>query len=545
MRKARCFYRVVMALGLAVLAPFVLGQALLLTDSTRFDPDMFTLSGFLRYYDAELFTEDYTARYYLSQWTPPGYLALTYVWAQAFDPRVMHRLLPVVLWLSCLWPVYMAGRQLGGRANALATLGLYAGSCIFVFRIVGGMAHGFGFPLVWWAVAALVMRKPVWLAGVCVAAALFYPLVAPMLGMVLGIMVLFSGGKGPWPMGIVWWKRGAWLCVPGVVTLLLIAPMAATHSDTYGPGIDVIAGREEFPEAYSPLVYIPPFPYLISAYVLNNSSRLGLESGQFLTLGIFGLLFISVLLRDVRDKRPARLSPFVYAAGACFLGSFLFAPVHAYRFAIYTFPVLVTLFIPLALRDYSRVLLPRRMQAVGFAALVLSLMALTARADKEASGYLYSLEPFQVRALDFIGGLPKDAVLAGWPGDHNGRIAEAVPYVAARSVLITYTGHAVAHREYALEMRRRMNALVDAYLAKDVKPLMALRDDFGVDYLIVNEADLHGDGPPVYMEPFNTRAKGLWEKNRGSFIALTLDARVGVYQQDGIHILDLRHLPFR
>jgi len=117
-----------------------------------------------------------------------------------------------------------------------------------------------------------------------------------------------------------------------------------------------------------------------------------------------------------------------------------------------------------------------------------------------------------------------------------------VPYVAQRSVLVTWAGHAIAHTDYVLTMRARMEALVEAYLADDVRALVDLRDGFGVDYLVVNEADLTGVEPPSYIEPFNMQSSVLWTAHKGRFVALKLDNRAAVYVADGIHILDLHRL---
>ncbi len=544
--KASRFFAIACGVGLLLLLPFWVGEARFALSGTMFDPDMFTLYGFARDYDPSLFVHDYTADYYLSQWMPPGYRLLYWLWAQGFDPRVLQRVLPVLLWLSCLWPVYVAGQRLGGRANGFATLAIYACSSIFIFRMVGGMAHGFGFPLTWWAVAALLCGSPLSLAAATVAAAAFYPVIAPILGMTLGLFVMFPAlaravpRKAKW-LRMAWWKRGMWLLPPALICVGLMAPMVMPHTGIYGTAINVRTQQAEFPEAGSTVASINPFAYTIIAYALQNGSRLGIDGGQILTLGIFGLLFASILLHDARDNRPGSLKPYVYAVAFCFLGSLLFLQDHSYRFAIYNFPVLITLFLPLALRNLSNVM-PRKIRSAMFAILVLGYVGMVAKADAVASGYLFVMEPFQQRANAFIATLPKDTVLAGWPGDKFGRVVESVPFVAQRSVLVTWAGHPVLNTEYVLTMRARMNAIVDAYLGRDMGSIRDLRDKFGVDYLVVNRGDFEGEGPPVYIEPFNSRAAALWKANKGHFSVLTLDPKAEVYRDGAISIFDLKQL---
>lgn len=542
--RARRFFLVAGFIALVLLLPFLLGQAQFAMSEAMVDPDMFVLYGFARYHDPSLFQNDYTADYLLSQWMPVGYRILFQAWSTLFDPKLLERLLLPVLWISCLWPVYVCGRALGGRCNGFATVAIYACSSIFIFRMVGGMAHGFGFPLTWWAVAALLSGHVVGLAVVTVLAALFYPIIAPVAGMTLALFVLFPGlsrgvrRQGRW-LSMAWLARAMWLAVPGILALGLILPMVWPQASAYGPAINVLTQRDEFPEAANPLASINPFAYTIAAYALQNSTRLGMNFGQILTLAIFGVLFASVLLRDARDTRPGKIKPYLYAVMFFFLLSLLFMPDQAYRFAIYNFPVLMTLFLPLALRDLTR-LAPRRMRAAAFAVLVLGYVGLIAQADAQASGYLFVMEPFQQRANAFIATLPKDVMVAGWPGDRYGRIVESVPYVAQRRALVTWAGHAVAHKAYVLEMRERMNAVVDAYLARDLGPIRALRERWGVDYLIVNAQDF--ETAPAYIEPFTRRAASLWKQNMGHFSVLTIPEEHIVYRDGDVRIIGLKGL---
>lgn len=540
--------KAVLLLTALLLAPFIAGQALFAANTGMFDPDMLTLYGFFRLYDPELFPNDYTADYFLQLGMPPGYRLLQYLGSRLIDPLWLHRLLPLLLWLACAPLAFAAGRRLGGLANAWATASIYLCSSIFIFRMTGGMPHMFGFPLTWWAVAALLSGRVRSLAACTIASAAFYPIVTPVAGTALACWLLFprlAPSIPPAPeLGWLWRRKLLLLGAVAALAGAAMLPMAAARSNhAYGEPINVLADRERFPEAANPLASINPFPYVLISYALQNSTRLGMDGGQILTLAIMGVLLLGVLLHNPCDRRPGSLKPYIYPVAFFFLGALLFNYDNAYRFAMYNAPVLITLLLPLALRRLCRALLPRRAGGTAFAALILGYVACIAQAEPQASGYLFTLEDFQKRALSFVATLPKDAVLAGWPGDRYGRIVESVPYVARRKALVTWAGHPVFHSGYVLTMRERMNAIVDAYLARDIAPLLELRDRFGVDYLVVNEADFTGVAPPSYIEPFTSRAHALWDAGKGKpFIVLELADRAGVYSADGIHILDLHRL---
>jgi hypothetical protein len=104
----------------------------------------------------------------------------------------------------------------------------------------------------------------------------------------------------------------------------------------------------------------------------------------------------------------------------------------------------------------------------------------------------------QEKLFDYIAGLPSDALVAGWPKGTMDRI----PYAARRRGLVTMETHQAFHDAYLLEMRRRMRALIDAYFATSVEPIVALRDQFGVTHLVVERTHF-GPKPPSYFRPFD------------------------------------------
>ena len=89
-----------------------------------------------------------------------------------------------------------------------------------------------------------------------------------------------------------------------------------------------------------------------------------------------------------------------------------------------------------------------------------------------------------------------------------------------------------------------MDALVDAYLARSVEPLVRLRDEFGVTHLLVEKR--HFDGhPPSYFAPFEARIHDRLNALGGTLPAgLQPEQAVAVvYQDPSVVLLDLRLLP--
>jgi hypothetical protein len=144
--------------------------------------------------------------------------------------------------------------------------------------------------------------------------------------------------------------------------------------------------------------------------------------------------------------------------------------------------------------------------------------------------------------MAFLRGLPPDVLIAGWP---VGPMVQSIPYMIGRPMLLTYETHQTFHEEYTLAMRDRFFALNDAYFARDVKPLVRLRDEFGVTHLLLLR-DYYRKRP-WYFEPFVPWIKKRFaELDRQTPEPLRQIPRAGVYDdEEGWVLLDLRKLDER
>ncbi len=540
-------------IGAAIALYFIFGQIRLAGDTDLFYPGMRTLYPHFRLNDPALFPNDYAADYYSSIVMPLGYKALYYGWSLFADVALLHRFLPIVLWLISAPLVFYCALRIGGRGVAWSALAIYLCSSIFVARLVGGLAHSFAFPLMWWSVAALLAGRPVALACAVVASAAFYPVMTPVIGLTLAFWLLFPrltpacGKKAAlsWPL---WWKF-ALLATAALTALVLLTPILGIHQQqTYGRAIETFRENEEFPESgprgvYNNPLIIKPLNYFLYSYYSEHAVRFGEIAATVITLLLIVLLVAGIFLRDARDKRLQLLKPFFLAFAICFLCAIFLSYTTAYRFIIYPGAVMILLYMCVCLRNVARRQRFIR-KGTALAALTLTYIALIAEADPRGSGYEGRLEPHQKDALRFIQTLPKDVVLAGWPlrGKTAG-VTENIPYYSRRKILLGYQTHAAIHTNYVLTMRERMDAIIDAFFAQDIAPLIMLRDRFDVDYLVVDTDDLTGEKPPSYVAPFKARIQEIWD-NRGQrpFVVLTLDDAVCVYCRGTLRILDLHKL---
>lgn len=560
-KKFRQFATLSAVLACAMCLPFWVAQVMFALDASIYDADMETMFFFYRFYDPALFKDDYVADYYLSQWMPVGYYVLHRAAATFAEP--LHTLIAIrlLMWLAPLPFVWQAGYRLGGRANAVVSVLLYSTSVVFLRRSSGGMAHSFGLPLVWWGIAAMLSGRPRQLAAATVISAAMYPVVTPLLGIALALLLLFPQLTPAVPrsakqFSVSFLQKCLWLAVPALASFALLAATLYIGSEQNGTVMDAATLKSDYPESSYRWSIIDPAYMLVLMYRYQYFYPFGWEGSVPVIYGFLIMLLIGALLLDRRDLRPRGLRPYVLSLvfSLCISRSFLYD--HAYRFVSYGIPPLVTLYTPLVFRRLVQLVLPYKAQAVAFMALVLIYVGSHSKPDAELAGYYMRFESRQEKAIAFIKTLPADAMVAGWPDEAWGGIVHAVPLLAQRKALVTLRTHALIHHDYIMEMRERMFALIDAYLAMDLAPLLRLRDEQGVDYLVVNESDLgvgcyaqplqrrYATNAPAYFEPFDSYARERWKAVDGKpFAVLTLAGDALVYAQDGVRVIDLAKLP--
>jgi hypothetical protein len=209
---------------------------------------------------------------------------------------------------------------------------------------------------------------------------------------------------------------------------------------------------------------------------------------------------------------------------------------------MYSVPILLVLLIPAAGAAIGARLSGRRFAAFGEAAGVIVMAAIVllpfgGRGSTDAG--LNTDAESQRPLYDFLRGLPKDVLIAGWPTD-----VDNVPYVSRRQVFISYELHQVLHQGYADEMRRRMRALIDAYFATDQSALVRLRDEFGVTHLIFQQSRL--EEPPTYFRPFSVWARKAFNDGTGVGFEIPRQVEAATVFSDGpFVVLDLRRLNTR
>lgn len=257
-----------------------------------------------------------------------------------------------------------------------------------------------------------------------------------------------------------------------------------------------------------------------------------------------GLLIAAYAALLTTSIGARRLLALVAAAFAMYAVALTLWP-HFYlpaRYLEYSLPLLPPVLVPagaawLVHRIPGLSTAPTASAALVVAAVAVLALLFGSRAPGDAG--INRTVPADERPLyDFIAQLPADAIIAGWPHE----TVDTIPYLSERRILIGYETHQAFHKRYVDEMRRRMRALIDAYFAADVAPLLRLRCEFGVTHLLVDRRYYQGT-PPTYFKPFDAMIADAVRHAPPRPVALEQPVTATVFDDGTLLLLDLSRLP--
>ncbi len=532
-----------------------------LTSSRVNDDALQQIVPFFRYSDdPSAFENDYAADYYLACY-PLGYWALyAFTATLGLDPTHLSRVLPHLTWLTAVVGLGAVANKLGGKLAALCAMALALGSNAYLYRTAGGLPRGFGFPILSLTLVSLAYARVWWCAACVLLGALFYPVTAVISGLSLAGILLFPKVFDVSERSWSWTRRFGFLAGTAALAALLLVPSTVSAS-RFG-GVVRPTDAHEFPEAARGGRYDansrPPFKGFFAS--IPSSSREALTGGApqwsrkarawlgpkksemhrafFDVLLVMGVLGGAALL--VRQPAARRVLALGVAAAIGYQVARFIAP-YAYlpdRYVAYPIPLLSTLLVAVSVAG----LFPRSFDAgwrrwvkwASVGAQASLLLAFLGGRVAPGMGLKVGVERWKP-LVTRIAALPPDALLAGWPHGAMDRI----PYATRRRALVTHEVHQAFHKGYTLEMRRRMFALIEAYYATSLEPLIALRDDLGVTHILLERSRFQGMRPR-YFKPFDQAIAKQFAAAQGKEFELPkLIERASIFSHRDFELLDL------
>ncbi len=552
--------------------PALLGMATPIAEADVFNEDVRQqIWPFFRYQDSSLFQDDLIADYYMSCF-PVGYRLLYIGSARLADPVALSKLLPVFLMAGFLTAMAMAAARFGAMPAAWCAVAICLSTPTFFLSAAGGLPRAFAFPLLALVALALVRGRVVLLCGIVVIAAAFYPVATAIGGFALALTLLVlpardRGTAAHWSLR----RRLGVLSATALMAAIIVLPVAIS-SHRFGPVLTP-ADATEFPESGPGGRFGPGdrAPFGSPWNAIRHQSRatfLGAGPAWIESIGapareggtgdggreraatrtrilmwtIHIIMLIGMVRLAMRDAGARRLLT-LFAAGVIGYGiSALVAPrlYIPHRYITYPIPILAAIALPAAAGElpslFRRLRERPRVRATSMLAICIFTLVLAGGRGNALAGYMRW--DSENSLYKFVASIPPDSLIAGWP---EGPV-DNFPYVCRRSVLISRETHQGFHTVYVLAMRERMSALIDAYFAGNIEPLIRLRDEFGVTHLFVDLGHLRSS-PPVYFKPFNERTQNRFDEGQvGGFEITRQLKRATVYRDLPLVILDLSRL---
>ena len=520
------------------------------------------LPPFFRYEDSTLFQNDYAGDYYLACF-PWGYRGLYTAAGLLGGASALSQAIPYLLLAVTVGALALAAYRVGGVFAAWGAAALCLGSSEYLGRLAGGLPRSFAPPLMALVLVALAYGSVRLLVLCTWLGAGFYPVVAAVAGISLALLLLdpIAQDRGiaeSWALR----KRIGVLAGVALVAVSILVPVWML-SAKYGPLITPALAKE-FPEAGpgGRLSAHNRHPYrtpvwqtvaLLSEALPGAGEPLSAfgswlradSSGRRLRLALYAMFAVASVgwIRLALRRPEARRILFLPAAAllgralAIWGLPFLYLPSRYIRYAMPGVAIVVLTagtigLVPQRLRA-RRPWLPGLVVAV-FCAATLLFLGSRGSPDAGLDVRVDTADPLYT----FVGALPADSLIAGWPSG----VVNNVPYVARRTALAAQETHQVFHAGYALEMRRRVNAVIDAYFATTPEPLVRLRREFGVTHLLI-DLDMLGRRSATYFKPFDRRIDEAVARlgNQEPEVVRQL-GNAAVFQRGQMAVLDLKRI---
>lgn len=458
-----------------------------------------------------------------------------------FNPVQFTKILSGILFLYQCLAMFALGHFFGGRPQAWAMAAMGWLMPFFLENISGGLARAFASPLL--ALAALgLLRRRTGSASILALGGCIPYIYLPCAPAVLwSSFQRFRRGTDSRPKLVFGMALFGLLLATGMAYMNGIKP----QDQGFGPLVSLAeaTGRPEFgPDGRLDLVPLPN-PFLDVVYY--PFERIGLFKEFGLIPGILSLVVLAPLLyfgaRAVNWRALASSLKPLAVLGGSFLAFYIAARLMAFtlfvpdRYMQYPVNLLYAILLSACLAGAVTRLKPGKSAAV---CLILAAAAIGALRLSNVALYDYSADAPLYAAVEAA--TPKNAMLAGHP-----ELMDNVMTFARRNALATFE---LAHpwsRGFWAQLSPRLDGFFAAYYASDADTVFRFAREFGVDFLVVDEAHFTKGylAAKPFFEPFGAAIKALTQGRdlqTGGFAVLDASRFPRIPLRPGAFLIDLR-----
>ena len=496
------------------------------------------------YYDSELFQNDYISQACRACFLPSLYKVFFKLTALVLDPYLTAALITYVLIFLFIVFVSLCAKEIAGWTGFYVTLLLVSTNCIYIERIVGGMPRSFALPVAAFALWALMKNKPLLLCILIVLLAGFYPFLLPVWILILFLSLFFLESL----FKISWTTKQKVFVLLLVLFLVicLVLPYVYGLYEYGGFSFDSShSGGGSSTKKYIGKILFDALDGYYGKYLFYAKDLLGKIALNKLFLAFTFFTFINSFLKDEKSKKlllfivVSLLLAFI--SGEMFHNALLEKRLLRYSFIVFTPLILVHVIKYIfELVNRSKLQLKEKNKTLLLLSIVLvSFIGISSIRDHLPSrcGLIVRISTKKRALYQVISTLPKDVVIAGWPGG----VIDNIPLLSKRAAFITRETDRSFISNLNIETNKRMQAFLSAYFSDHLEPLIRLNKNWNVNYLIVNRKHFSCDTPPeVYKKKYQEYLDRNF-KCDNVFILGPLDD-YKIYSDEKHFILDLNRL---
>lgn len=511
--------------------------------------------------DHSLFPNDYITEYMQAGYNISNdkitsvYDLIIKLFYKNIDFYLLLKIVTLILVLITVITVAITAWKIGGAYVSWSAATLCYTSCSIIYQITSAVPHMFAYPIIGIFCLSMIYGRVYYMALINILGSFLYLPVGMMSGAALaGYLLLMPsqsrGEASEWSFV----KRFALLSICGIICLANLYPVLTNQIEGYGEYLKPFEDIDTYPETAEEemFAYATSSPVFYSLLQFTSSFKgagiLIFAMTAFICL--FGMRK-KIFFRWLDEPRQKIYRDKIIAY---FLSVMLFATIiyivdnfHSYRFFIYSVPLLYCTILPLMVLIFTKqYLISTKLDLKHFSniALVLFTFAFAFLMDTSNKGqYGYSVIPESDKVIyNFAETTPKNTIFAGMPGydRYSVNIIDYLPVVSKRTVLISTRTHQSLHKDYLLEMRKRMNLVIDSHYSSSNEAIKLLHEQYKVDYLIINIKDY--EEKPIYFQPFENKIAKDFEqaKQNKPYILNNLDR--AIIKTGSIHLFDLAKL---
>lgn len=485
---------------------------------------------YLRYFDNELFKNDYITDFY-SRWSSWGLNIFYFIIAFFFDPI---RVIKIIPFFTCaLLSVYMfrIGKLLSNNL-----VGILSG---FLFILVGwggryyeflaaGATKEFGF-LFFILFIYYFLKEDLWKTSIflMLQALFFYPptLLICLLTCIVEIV-----------HGLIKDRRieknriASMISLSVVILLLFLLKSMGGHLRLMGLG-EIVSMPEFYPGGRKALFFPSLYEQLTNA---ETGFAVFFPVKYLLFLLFLMLLFLKKEVFDIHRK----LSYFIISSFILFIIAtvMLYRLYGPARYVRYSLPIFLLILVAINLNKLIGKIKKKDMRLI----ILVFFFIVTIIVFIPGLYSDYSIAPYPC-LYNFLQSLPKDIFIAGHPAS-----MDFIPVHARRKVLVNEETSQPMYADFYPVIRKRTYDFFNAYYSDSSKDIYAFCKQYNITHLIVERTHFSKDylsKGQFYFNPFNDYIKKLIE-NRKEFALMRVSKSEIIFEDGDILVIEVKKSSF-